>query len=145
MLGLALVMRLCPQIPFSRLLNERLIEQPVAWFATDQATNFIYFIIVAVMFLTSGELIALLARADLFFASANLALHVGAIVATSVVAAVSCGKVTLQTRRAKLSFWRIQALGVSNSTFGKCARRRRGDFSSADNDDDPATVFVIAA
>ena len=146
-LCLALVMRLYPEIPFSRQLNEQLIGKPLTWLATRHPTDLIYFIIVLAMLVADGEMIAMLGSAELFFVPAadiNLCLHVMAV--ASIILVVSQGSAALQVRQAKLSFWHVlPALDVPRSTFGETARRKCEDSGSADNDDDPAPGLVIAA
>ena len=148
LLILALVIRLCPEIPFSRLLSDRLIAKTLSWLATGQPLDFLYLIIVLSMFVAAGETVALLESAEFFLVhSADITLYLHAIVVPSVLVAVCRGKFAVQARRAKQSFWHVQAIDVSSTTFGQAARHKRGGFSSADNDDDddPALEIIIAA
>nr|WP_166181256.1 hypothetical protein [Altererythrobacter segetis] len=145
-LSLALVMRLCPKIPFSRLLNEQLIEKPLAWLATRQRVDLIYFTIVLIMLVAAGEMVVMLGSAELFFAHAlDVTPYLHALAVSSVLVAVSRGNVALRTRQAKLSFWHVRELDVSASTFGKGAVRKRARANLIHNDDDPDPVLTIAA
>lgn len=145
-LCIVLLIRLCPDRPLARQLNERLAEEPLAWLAAMQRTQFVYFIVFVVMLVAAGELIALPGTVELpFFFAVDFAAYVGSILAISVVAAVYCRTVAHRPNRTDPSFWHIRALEVSSKTFGKCARRKRGSAPLANNDDDPSPAFVIAA
>lgn len=138
---LALVILLCSEAKVSRLLCTRLAEEPLARFMARQRARFVRLIVAAIIVVAVGELLAMPGSAEL---AASAAPYIGALVATTVAVAVSCSKGALQAYRADLSYWQIRALDVSGGTFGKCARRKRGNAPSADNDD-AATEFVAAA
>lgn len=138
---LALVILLCSETTLSRLLCTRLAEKPLAWFTAEQRARFARLIVAAVLVVAAGELITMPGSVEL---AANAAPYLGALVAATVVVAVSCWKGPLQAYRADLSYWQIRALDVSSGTFGKCARRKRGNAPSADNDD-AASEFLGAA
>jgi hypothetical protein len=141
-----MVMRLCPEIPFSRLLNESLVAKRLTWLATRQPSDLIYFIIVLSMFVAAGDMIAMLGSAELFLVhAADITPYLHGLAVTSVLVAVCRGKVAFQARRAKLSFWHVRALDVSSCPFGKGARRNREGSGSPGNDDDPVPGFVSAA
>lgn len=137
---LALVILLCSETTVSRLLCTRLAEEPLAWFTAEQRARFVRLIVTGIMVVAAGELIAMPGSTEL---AANAAPYLGALVAATVVVAVSCWKGALQAYRADLSYWQIRALDVSSGTFGKCARRKRGNAPSADNDD--AAPEIVAA
>lgn len=141
----ALVKRLCQEASLSRLLNARLVDEFLAWFTAKQRTKFVHLILAAVMFVAARELIALPGSVELSIVhAANVAPYLAALAAFTIVTALSCWRVARQAHRADLSYWQIRALDVFNGTFGKCARRKRGNAPSADNDD-AAPEFVVAA
>lgn len=142
---LALALELWPDAPFSRCLNARSATAPLAWFAARRRANFAQFIVAAVLFVAARDLMAMPGSVELsFLFAANAGPVLGAVAATALDAAVSCWKAVYRAHRVDLSYWQVRALDVSNQTFGKCARRARGDAPAADNDDD-APALVIAA
>jgi hypothetical protein len=146
-LSLALVMRLCPEIPFSRLLNELLVERPLTWLATWRRVDLIYFAVVLIILIAAGEMGVMLGSAELFFVQAwDVTPYVHALAVTSLIVAVSRGNVSLRARQAKLSFWSLQELDVSAaSTFGKGSLCKRPRSNLCRNDDDPDRLLKMAA
>lgn len=138
---LTLVILLFSETTLSRLLCTRLAERPLVRFTAKQRVRFVHLIVAAILVVVAGELITMPGSVEL---AANAAPYLGALVTATIVVAVSCWKGALQAYRADLSYWQIRALDVSNATFGKCARRKRGNAPSADNDD-AAPEFVAAA
>lgn len=139
---LALAKRLCSETPILRLLT---VAEPRAWFTAKRQARFAQLIVAAILFVAAGDLISMPGSVELaILHAADVAPYLTALLAATAVAAVSGWKAARQAHRADLSYWRIRALDVSTTTFGKHARRRRGNAPSAGSDD-PAFGHAIAA
>jgi len=109
-----------------------LADIPFAQFTAQQRSRFVRLIVAVIVVVAVGELLAMPGSAEL---AANAVPYLAALVTATAFAAASCWKGAFQAYRENLSYWQIRALEISSGTFGKCARRKRGNAPSADNDD----------
>ena len=133
LLGATLILRLCPETPLALFLRDQLVVRPLAWFANLRRHDIIYYIIVAGLLLSAGEMVAMLGSADLVLAfAADLALYFDIVAIGMIVALGSRLKVALQFIAARFE----SAVRILKRTPGKRRRRERRSCKRACNDDD---------
>lgn len=143
LLGLTLILRLCPDTLVARFLHEQLIEVPLARLARMRRQDVFYLILVAGLFLAASELMAMLGSVDLVLTlAADLAVYFDIVAIGLLVAVGSRIKTAFLANRAPQ--W-PQAWKADSSPRKKSGRRRRSRKPSSNDDDDRAGDNYIAA
>lgn len=106
LLALAIVViRAFPKTPTAHWLNAALVEQPLEWLSNLKRRDIILFFVMAGLFLTAGEFVAIFGMGELLALGVNLSFYVDAVLVTgaaTVAATVASGWRGLRARFASL-------------------------------------------
>ena len=148
LLVLALFMRFGPDIPFRRMLNQHVVERPIAFLMAHERHYLIFLVIAPVMLLMGGEIVLLLGPELMLAYAADVALYIDVV----VIGAASASWTRTQTSLSRLQLRFLRARTGRRKSDGGSPRARRSQHRpskpSGANDDDggrPDAAFALAA
>ncbi len=149
LLVLALFMRFGPDIPFRRMLNQHVVERPIAFLMAHERHYLIFLVIAPVMLLMGGEIVLLLGPELMLAYAADVALYIDVV----VIGAASASWTRTQTSLSRLQLRFLRARTGRRKSDGGSPRARRSQHrpskpSAANDDDDggrPDAGFALAA
>lgn len=145
LLGLILVMRVYPEIPFSRMLHIHLVEIPLVWLGKRRRHDFLYIVILIALSAAGGEVALMLGPEFVLMYAADLAIYLDALAATYLIAAYSGAKVAARSARTRLSHWSGRLASIFRARPRERATGKQPRRGPAGNDDEDSRPFRLAA
>lgn len=135
-LTLILLMRLGPDIPARRSLDELLVERPLHWLSKRQRHDVLFLIVISALLLGGGPILLMMGPEFVMVYAADLALYLDIIAASYLITAVTSVKAAAKAARVRLSGWFGRAVHLCRVAPRERVSRKRPRPTRAVNDDD---------